>query len=494
VPANNVLLHLRNYLSAGTLSALAGIITFPLLTRNLSVEEYGILGLITATVTLFIAIGKMGFQHSVIRFYSLIEEKNSEWDSAQMYTTVFTVFGVLAVLTTIFWLVFGVTFVPRNTDYQGVLVLYIVAAGIVFFRILGSSLLNFLRASHRSGTVAKVQIIQRFLYLGLLLLLLFFSGIEPLNVLLCLLSAEIVAFVYSLWRYRDKMSLAARSFKPDLARVMLAYGMPLMILESLGVLLRLTDRYLIQGILGEAELGMYSASYNLTGYLEIVILATVAQAIRPLYITIWERDGAEETQSFLSNTFHVYLAIGIPFVAIFSATAPHLMNFLASPKFAPGTVIIPYVTISFILDGALLWLAAGLYVKRNTRALMFWSMIAAVTNLVLNLIAIPAYGILGASIVTVISYVIFIGGCSLSAWKHLSFSIDWVTPIIIAVMSFAVYLLLMQLDFGTDLIDLFAKGVIGVLLCMAGLWAIDAKLKTLVLEYLEIRANKGGVA
>jgi len=257
---------------------------------------------------------------------------------------------------------------------------------------------------------------------------------------------------------------------------MLMYGAPLMVLETLGVLLRLTDRYLIQGMLGEVELGMYSASYNLTAYLEIIVLATVTQALRPVYMKLWERDGVEPTKEFLSSTFHIYLAVGIPFVALFSATAPHLLNFLASPKFAPGTIIIPFVTMSFMLDGCVHWLGAGLYVKRNTRVLMKWSFVAAVTNLTLNVMVIPKFGILGASVVTVISFSLFIVGVTASASKYLSFDIDWVTPVKIAVMSLAVYFLLTNLDFGAELTNLFVKGFVGGGFCLIGLLVIDARV------------------
>lgn len=475
--STNILRHIRNYSSAGTLSALAGVVTFPILTRNLSVEEYGILGLIMATLTLFVAVGKLGFQHAVIRFYAqIIHTTDSGWTTKNMHSTVLLVFACLAAITAVIWLISGNLIMPNSLQYEGMGSLFTIASVTVFLRLLGSAFLNFLRASERSGKVAKVQVGMRYLYITLVVLMLYFSGLTPFKVLLCIMLAEIFAFTSSLFYYRDKITFSFSEFRGDLAKAMLTYGAPLMVLESLGVLLRLTDRYLIQGLLGEVELGMYSASYNLTAYLEIIVLATVVQALRPLYMKLWERDGAEPTKEFLSNTFHVYLAVGIPFVALFSATAPHLLNFLASPKFAPGTIIIPFVTISFMLDGCVHWLGAGLYVKRNTRVLMMWSMIAAITNLILNFMVIPIFGIVGAAAVTVVSFTIFITGVATSASKFLSFDIDWVTPFKIAIMSVAVYFLLANLNFGAELTNLFVKGFIGLAFCLVGLITIDSRV------------------
>ncbi len=471
--STNILRHVRNYSSAGTLSALAGIVTFPILTRNLTVEEYGILGLIMATLTLFVAVGKLGFQHAVIRYYAQIMHTKSDWTTANMNTTVLVVFGVLAVVTSSIWLISGNLIMPSTLQYEGMGSLFTIASFTVFLRLFASAFLNFLRASERSGKVAKVQVTMRYCYIVFIVLMLFFSGLTPFKVLVCILLAEIIAFSSALYYYRDKISFSLSDFRGSLAKSMLMYGAPLMVLESLGVLLRLTDRYLIQGILGEVELGMYSASYNLTAYLEIIVLATVVQALRPLYMKLWERDGAEPTKDFLANTFHIYLIFGIPFVALFSATAPHLLNFLASPKFAPGTVIIPFVTISFMLDGCVHWLGAGLYVNRNTRVLMLWSVVAAVINLVLNITFIPIFGIVGAAVVTVVSFSIFIAGVANSAFKFLSFDIDWKKPLQIIVISVAIYFLLSNLDFGAEMVNLFVKGFIGLAFCILGIVLVD---------------------
>lgn len=450
--------------------------TFPILTRNLSVEEYGILGLIMATLTLFIAVGKLGFQHAVIRFYAQITHSDSEWSPKNLNSTVLLVFGVLAAVTSTIWLASGNLLLPSTLQYDGMGSLFTVASFTLFLRLFGSAFLNFLRASERSGKVAKVQVTMRYCYIVFILLMLFFSGLTPFKVLVCVLLSEIIAFSSALFFYRDRITFSFNEFRGGLAKSMLMYGAPLMVLESLGVFLRLTDRYLIQGMLGEVELGMYSASYNLTAYLEIIVLATVAQALRPLYMKLWERDGVEPTKEFLSNTFHIYLTVGIPFVALFSATAPHLLNFLASPKFAPGTVIIPFVTISFMLDGCVHWLGAGLYIKRNTRILMIWSLIAALTNLALNFMVIPKFGILGAAAVTVVSFSIFIVGVATSASKFLSFDIDWLTPFKMALMSMTVYFLLDNLDFGAELANLFIKGFVGGSFCLLGLFVIDARM------------------
>jgi len=297
--------HLRNYASAGVLSALVGVASFPILTRNLSVENYGILGLITASLTFFVAVGKLGVQQAIIRFFSQVRHANSAFNMSQLNSTVSVVFLVLASLTTVLWLLTGYHVLPHWIGFEDISSLFQLAAGVVFIKLLGSGVLNFLRAQQRSGVVASTLVVSRLANLALIVSLLLFSDLDPRGVLLCLLIAEIIGVSYSAWHYRREFQLKIADVSKPLAKAMFIYGMPLMILESMGLILRLSDRYLIEGMLGVVELGQYSASYNLVVYLDVIVLASLVQAIKPMYMHLWESDGPEQTAKFLSRGFHV---------------------------------------------------------------------------------------------------------------------------------------------------------------------------------------------
>jgi len=490
--ASSALKHIRNYASAGVLAALAGIITFPLLTRNLSVAEYGILGLITSSLTLFVAIGKLGMQHAVIRFYSQIKNKNLGFDLQQMNSTVSLVFFVFASVTAALWLFAGFQFLPRLSEFENISGLFFIASGIVFLRLLGSGIMNFLRAQQRSAVVGSTQILTRYLYLAIVLAIMISGQVNVAFVLLAMVVAEVIGVAFAAKKYWPDFHFNWSQVSAPLAKAMLHYGFPLMILESLGLVMRLSDRYIIQGLLGENELGMYSASYNLTAYLDLILLAALVQAVKPYYMQLWEGEGADRTKAFLSKGLHTYLVFGLPVIALFSLVSPHLLNFLASPKYSPGTIIIPFVAFSFLLDGAILFLSAGLHIKKNTKALMFWGGVATVMNLALNFLVVPVYGILGAAAVTIVSYLVFMLGVSYRAFEFLSFEIKVRVPLLSAVWSLMVYALLFKLDFGGDFTSLFIKGVLGSVLLITGIVLIDARAREWVVDRLR-QPNAGAV-
>jgi len=492
VAVSGALKHIRNYASAGVLAALAGIITFPLLTRSLSVAEYGILGLITSSLTLFVAVGKLGMQHAVIRYYAQIKNANISFNLLQMNSTVSMMFFCFAFFTASLWLIIGYVFMPRLSDFNNISELFLIASGIVFLRLMGSGFMNFLRAQQRSAIVGFTQILTRYLYLAIVLGLMFIGQINVAFVLFAMLVAEIIGVSFAAKNYWPDFQFKLAEVVVPLGKTMLVYGMPLMLLESLGLVMRLSDRYIIQAILDENALGQYSASYNLTAYLDVILLGAMVQAIKPHYMQLWEGEGKDTTKVFLEGGFHMYLVLGIPFITLFSLVAPHLLNFLASPKYSPGTIVIPFVAFSFLLDGSMHFLAAGLYIKKNTKVLMFWGLIATVLNLSLNMLAIPAHGILGAAVVTIISYFVFMIGVSFRAFKFLPFNINTTVPLIISLWSLMVYALLFKWNFGSDFTSLMAKSVLGGVFLIIGVVIFDARSRDWVL--LRLRSPNAGEA
>ncbi len=466
--------HVRNYASAGMLASVAGLVTFPILTRNLTIEDYGLVGLVTASLTLAVALGKLGLQHSVIRYFSQVDNDRGRWSLSQLGSTVFLLFGILAIITTSLWLFVGLRVVPQVLESPKLPALFVAASGLVFVRLSSSSIINFLRAQERSALVGFYQVCFRFLALALLLLtLLVFPVLTPLLFICGMLIAECIAVCIVFRRFRIGAPLTLTGFSATLTRALLVFGLPLMVLESLGLVLRLSDRYLIEGMLGATELGQYSASYNLTQYLEVIVLSGLVQAVKPRYNALWEREGAATTQAFLARGLQVCLVLGIPLITVFSLTAPHLLNILASPKFEAGTVIIPYVATSYLIEGALVFLGAGLYLFKNTRVLMFSSALATIANLALNVILIPKYGIMGAAAATVVSIILFSYLVTRAAFSRVSFRISLQPVILVTILSIGLYIPLKQWNMDIEFFTFFVKGSVATLLLVAGIYIID---------------------
>ena len=117
---------------------------------------------------------------------------------------------------------------------------------------------------------------------------------------------------------------------------------------------------------------------------------------------------------------------------------------------------------------------------------MFWGILATVLNLCLNIWLIPSYGILGAAVVTIISYVLFMVGVSYRSFEFLPFSIKTIVPLLVTMLSLLVYASLFKLDVGGDVANLFVKGSLGGILLVLIVLVCDNANQRLGLSALTI--------
>ena len=99
-----------------------------------------------------------------------------------------------------------------------------------------------------------------------------------------------------------------------------------------------------------------------------------------------------------------FLIVAIPSVFALSILSKPILILLTTPEIAShGYLITPFITISALLAGIFGIITNYLILQKKTKIIgSIWLITAVLT--VLNIIFIPYFGIIGAAIVTVISY------------------------------------------------------------------------------------------
>ena len=388
--------------------------------------------------------------------------------------------AALGCLTMAVWLLTGLQIVPSFIPSEKLPALFLIGTLYILLRMLGSSMCNVLSAKQLSQPVMMSTIVRRSVHLVMILLFLLTNLVSAGAVIASFVLSELLSVIYVARYYRRQTSFSLSGFSTSLSRTLFIFGFPLMLLESNGLLMRLSDRYIIQYLMDDKALGQYAASYNFSLYIEIIITSALVTAIRPMYTQIWESKGEAYTSEFLARGLNLYLLLGIPFVALFSLTAPHVINILASTKYEAGTVIVPWVTAAILFDGAIVFLAAGLYIHRKTRNLLIWGAAALVTNIVLNFLVIPHFGILGASVVTLITFMVYSLGIASSSRRLLRFEISTKKPLIMALASIIVWLILNKIPLSSDISAIAAKGTAGLLVLGTVALLLDVSVREFV--------------
>ncbi len=482
-PLKRLLVQASHYSAASLLATVSGLISFPLLTRIFSVADYGVMNLVSVTLAVTVALGKVGLQHSIIRYQTEIRSGKGKFTAAQVHATALIGMSVTGLGATLI-LVAGARCVPASWLGDSRLrQLFTIAGLVVLIQVVESALLNFLRADQETSLFMKYQVAKKYLGLALILFAVFVVSKTLTAFYSALLVSEALAVAWLALlfiRRDDSPPFSPRDFSRPLYLELLGFGIPMMIgYEMSGIVLATGDRYVIHGTIGATQLGLYSAAYNLCQYVQSIFIASVGQAVMPLYLQMWDQKGVEETTAFIGRSLRTYILFGAPVIAGLAVVGPELLRSLAGNRYASAAVILPWVIAGMVVDGANSMLAAGLFIHRKTRHIMVVVLTSAALNLLLNLILVPRIGIMGAAIATLVSYVLASFALALAGRRLLPIKIPWATILRAGLASFAMYALLTRLVPGRHALTVGVRCLVGAPVYLLLVAAIDLDARAL---------------
>lgn len=454
--------HFGHFFGAGVLSLLLGLLTFPILTRLLTREDYGILGLVTTTMLIVVAFSKGGLSDGIIRFY---REYTDTRERLTLFTsTVLTRGVILSIIVVVIYLVA----LPHINHYLGIKEKYAacftVMALYLLVRPLNIIVLNYLRATGKTFRYNVVNLSTRVISILLSLTLLIYIVRELYGYFLGVALAEVFGTVMLYRWFLSNYPVSIKKVSPDLTLNLVKFGIPLLVTELLYLLLSYADRYMIVAINGEDMLGLYSVGYNLAAYINDLVMFSLSYAVVPMYTEIYATSGREQTEEFLRRCMNYYLIGVIPMCAGYAAVSRDLVITLASAKYSDSAVFSPLILVGLVFLGMNTILYAGLYLQKKTLQILAIMLTAVTVNVVLNLILLPTYGAMGAAVATLIACVCSTAMTIPLAFKYIRVRINAYTIIYYVLISTIMYGILMQLETGKVWLNLIAKIAVGAII------------------------------
>jgi O-antigen/teichoic acid export membrane protein len=472
-----------SHYSAGQLLVLVStFVSFPILTRIFTVADYGIMNLVSDALLILVAFSKGGLQNSIVRFYDEIgagKEKKQKLN--KLVTSVLWGGSGFALVVTIICMVAIAALPDSWLGQNGTRTLLLVSCGLIFFRAGESFLLGFLRAEQQTVFLNGYKVVSKYLSLGVVLLFVFFISRSLTGFYCAQMMAMIpVLAVLLIWRLR-KNPPHAKNWSREIFRRAMVYGFPLIGFELISMLLAYADRYLIQYYEGAEAVGLYSAAYNMVDYVKDLIVVPLSTAVMPIYMKAWFKKGPEVTQNFLKNALRSYTFLAVPLIFGCTVIGKDFIHVLASEKFIDGHVIIPWVITGLMINGALPILAAGLYIQDKTNKLVGLLAFTSLFNLAANLILIPKFGIQGAAMAKLFSYLILAVLATYLSNRVVKFPIAWRALARYVLAGAIMYLVAAAVRVSSPVLELAAEIATGTVVYFAIVFIIDtgARQKTL---------------
>ena len=382
-----------------------GLILVPLYTRYLRAAEFGVLSLLTITLTLITIVLKFGLNQAFFRHYYDTDDP-SDRRRIVGSTLVFLVVSGTVSTALLYFIAPQIAWVVFSGDATNAPLLRLIFF-ISFFEIISVIPDSILRANFKSAHYSALNIMAFAFQLGVICYLVVFVDASVENVLRGRLigSAFEAAIFFTVVRRDLSLSFSAREL-----RGMLAFGTPLIFNQIAMTLFMMIDRFFLERFAKARDVGVYAIANTLVSVVSVLATVPFSQVWTVMRFSVMNEEGAEEYYSRVLTyiTFvSMFLSIGVAAVA-----GDGLLRFARS-DYWPAAGILPLLALSMVLDSASRVLNIGITLKKRTIYAPITIAIALAINVCLNFALIPRYGSWGATVSTFLSYAAF---CALRFW------------------------------------------------------------------------------
>ena len=361
----------------------------PLYTSLLSNEEYGKIDLITTFISLAVIILTFQLEQGLFRFlvdYRGNKEKQKEYISTSIIFIFFInlLIGFILILI-LFIIKYEFTFYLISIIVSNVFLSLILQIP----RGIGKNIIYTI-ASFISGSLNVILNVVFILLLNMKV-----EGMLLATLISNIMSCVFIIFKIKLWRFIRFKNINKSSFI-----VLMRYSCPLIPNTLCWWVVNASDRLIIANFIGVAANGIYSVANKFPSLFSLVTNIFQTSWTESTAENIYSKD--EYIQKTLIKTIKFYSSVNLGIIVIL----PFIFNFLIDSSFNES-----YYYIPILMTGACCHGIANLYgsiytALKFTNKMAKTTIMAALINIVVNILLIKYIGLYAASISTLIAYAI----------------------------------------------------------------------------------------
>jgi O-antigen/teichoic acid export membrane protein len=400
----------------------AAFLTFPVMAHFAGAGGYGAYTQLNTVVGFVVPFAALGLGSTMVRFFS-----SQPW-SKPILKQALRVGGRLTIVASLVGLVFALAAGPISSAVlnwpQGE-ELFRWGSLLIVFGAIEIWLLDLLRARDWIGQYAGFQLaVTALTVVAVVTMLPAGYDIVDLVIATALVKGALLLINVALLARRPVESSHPDDEHPPRLTRMIRFGIPLTI-AGLGLwMVNLGDRLVVGHYLSAADLGRYGAIYALASFLLIVS----GPLFLPVYPRFMRAVAAEDDEAMEADTrlFHRWLSITlIPAAVFLSVIMKPALLILGGSEFGIDPVVGVAIVAALFLDQ---WNGLSQYVLmcRDRPVLLqnLW-LACGVTNIALNLLITPHYGLRGAAFVTLATFVVFETSVFVAASRYIPLARDY---------------------------------------------------------------------
>jgi len=408
--------HSAIYGIGGMLSRVLALFLLPLYTAYLGTDGFGKLELVAALTAVLVIVLQLGIGSAFFRFY---------FDSAEPAHR-------LLVVRTCFWFTMGMATIGLAAgwifasqiaawlDIPGDTWLVRAAFVSLWAQLNYQQMTALFRVEERSVSYVFASVANILITVAATVVLVVVYEYGATGAVVGNFTGTLVVWVALLAYRRDQLG-----FQLDraLLRQMNTFGMPLVPAALALWAINFIDRFVIQLLKGESEVGVYSLAVRAASV--IVFLLVAFRLAWPAFAYSIEDDSVAKRTYAYVLTYLLFICAWIS-VAL-GVLAPWIVKVLAptNPDFHDAADAIGILAFGATAFAGYTVLAIGVGRARRTQFNWIVTGTAAAVNTGLNFALVPAYGMMGAAVATLVAYVVLFLGMNYAAQRVYPVPYQW---------------------------------------------------------------------
>lgn len=356
----------------------------PLYTSILTTEEYGTYDFIVAVSTFLLPVVTVSMHEAMFRF--IIDTGNKGEEFKKVISNAF--FAVMAGIM-LLGLLFVIINNRLNIQYLHYIWLYVAASSMYTF---SNNLLRGLGKIKEYAIISSgkniVQLILNVIVIAGLRL-----GMKGLLASMCIsevLAFAIVTIISKFWH-----QISIKYISADKLNSMLKYSLPLIPNTLSASVINISDRLVISTYMGPSSNGIYSISYK---------FPNIVETIYHYFYTAWSESasrvfakGKEEAEKYYQSLYNLISNMMFSAILLLTAGMPIMFRLFIKGDYINGFTYVPLLMFAMYFDCIAKFYSGLFTALKKTNVMATSTVIAAVVNIVINLILIKKIGLYAAA-------------------------------------------------------------------------------------------------
>jgi O-antigen/teichoic acid export membrane protein len=431
----------------GSGHVLARLITFlllPIYTHVFTPEEYGVISLAYAFIGFSLMFYRYGMDTALMKYSVQLNNNEKTTHISSIY--------ILQLFSSIIFS--GILYLVRDYVSEPILGVakpewVVILSGILILDNLWNHHVLLLRADNKPVLYILFNLSNVVLTMIFNIIFVINWGLGIEGVLIANLIVSGIIFIVSLPIIFKKIKLF--QIKSNVMKDIVKFGLPFLPAGIFTMIMELSNRYILDWLEGTYAVGLFSAGYKL-GIFGLIIVMGFNMGWTPYFLKRIKEKGAEIEFSYIASLFLGLLGF---VVIVISLWVPEIIRlnigsiYLIGENFWGAEKIVAIVLIGYFFFGTYVIQLPGVYAKEITNWIPIFRGIGAFTNISLNIILIPKYGVMGSAWATVVAFLLMSLSVFIKLYNLYYIRYNWIAlcyPVLfMAIISFPFYSLVSRM-------------------------------------------------